>query len=610
MYTTETDDLEQEDDGGDAGDGADAADGGEDVGERSPITIMIEQLKSDDTQLRLNSMRQLPMIATALGPDRTRTELLPYLADCVEDEDDVLIALAAELGRFGDYIGGNEHSALLLPPLESLASVEEINVRDKAVETLISIAQVIPSNTFAESFTAMVKRLAAREWFTSRASAASLIPHAYPHTLESSKKETRGLLFQLCRDETPVVRRACISAIGILSKHLEPAVIKDELVPVFQLLAADEQDSVRLLGVDSTTVVCKSLPPSDVSIMIPTILACCCDKSWRVRYMAADRIIEISESVGPAVTQNEILNCYVSLFKDTEAEVRTASATHLAEFAGRIPHPLVVSKLVPCIRDQILTTMDPSQHVRAALAGVISSLAPILGRDDTVQYLVDVLVELLKDDFHEVRLHILSKLEPVHKVIGVEILSQALLPAFFKLAEDRQWRVKLSIIEYTPQLAQQLGIEFFNQKLNDMCLMWLTDPVFAIREAAIQNLKKLTQVFGVQWAQQFVIPRVTALNNHANYLHRMTTLFALTELACVVDAQVIAGTFIPLATRMAQDPVANVRFNVCKTMQAMIPFAEANTVASEIKPLLLKLETDPDRDVQYFAKQALSQCEL
>ncbi|KAH3760513.1 phosphoprotein phosphatase A [Pelomyxa schiedti] len=574
----------------------------------SPIAILIDQLKSEDLQLRLNSIKQLSAIAKALGPERTRNELLPFLTECVDDEDDVLIALAEELGRFGEHIGGSEHSAALLPPLEALAAVEEVNVRDKAIEALVAIAPLIPPRVFMESFMEMVKRLASREWFTSRASAATLIPHAYPNVPEAVKQDTRGLFFQLCRDDTPIVRRACISAIGPLSKHLDPTIIKTELLPKFQILAADDQDSVRLLSVDSATMICRKLPPSDMNIIIPTLLACCRDKSWRVRYMAADRIIEICESVGPAVTQNEIITAYVTLIKDSEAEVRTASVSRLADFASRIPQPLVVSKIVPCIRDQVLTTMDSSQHVRAALAGVISGLAPILGKEDTLRYMVDVLLELLKDDFYEVRLHVLSKLEPVHKVIGVEMLSQALLPAIVKLAEDRQWRVRLSIIEFTPQLAQQLGKEFFNEKLNNLCLTWLTDSVFAIREAATHNLKKLTQAFGVQWAQQYIIPKVVSLNCHPNYLHRMTTLFALSELACVVDAQVIATTFVPLIKRMSNDPVANVRFNVCKAMQAMIPFADQGTIASEIKPLLLKLETDTDRDVQHFAKQALSKC--
>src|SRR5687767_9075846 len=83
-------------------------------------------------------------------------------------------------------------------------------------------------------------------------------------------------------------------------------------------------------------------------------------------------------------------------------------------------------------------------------------LAPILGKDATIEHLVDLFLHLLKDEFPEVRLNIISKLDAVNKVIGIEMLSQSLLPAIVELAEDRQWRVRLAIIEYIPLLASQL----------------------------------------------------------------------------------------------------------------------------------------------------------
>ena len=41
------------------------------------------------------------------------------------------MALAEELGNFVEYIGGPTHAHILLPPLETLAAVEETVVREK-----------------------------------------------------------------------------------------------------------------------------------------------------------------------------------------------------------------------------------------------------------------------------------------------------------------------------------------------------------------------------------------------------------------------------------------------------------------------------------------------
>jgi serine/threonine-protein phosphatase 2A regulatory subunit A len=106
-----------------------------------PIAVLIDELRNDDVQLRLNSIRKLSTIALALGVERTRTELIPFLTDTIYDEDEVLLALAEQLGQFTQLVGGQEFTFVLLPPLESLATVEETVVRDRAVESLRQISQ-------------------------------------------------------------------------------------------------------------------------------------------------------------------------------------------------------------------------------------------------------------------------------------------------------------------------------------------------------------------------------------------------------------------------------------------------------------------------------------
>ncbi len=48
-----------------------------------------DELKNEDVTLRLNSVKRLTMIAMALGEERTRNELVPFLAESNDDEDEV-----------------------------------------------------------------------------------------------------------------------------------------------------------------------------------------------------------------------------------------------------------------------------------------------------------------------------------------------------------------------------------------------------------------------------------------------------------------------------------------------------------------------------------------
>jgi hypothetical protein len=57
--------------------------------------------------------------------------------ESIEDEDEVLLALAEELGGFVDYIGGPQYAHVLLAPLENLSAVEEAVVREKVCCILI-----------------------------------------------------------------------------------------------------------------------------------------------------------------------------------------------------------------------------------------------------------------------------------------------------------------------------------------------------------------------------------------------------------------------------------------------------------------------------------------
>ena len=114
----------------------------------APIAILMDELRSEDVQLRLNAIHRISTIALALGPDRARDELIPFLQDSVDDEDEVLLALAEELGRnFEEYIGGPESAHVLLGPLENLSAVEETLVRDKVRRRLSTPLPLLPDDT-------------------------------------------------------------------------------------------------------------------------------------------------------------------------------------------------------------------------------------------------------------------------------------------------------------------------------------------------------------------------------------------------------------------------------------------------------------------------------
>ena len=70
----------------------------------------------------------------------------------------------------------------------------------------------------------------------------------------------------------------------------------------------------------------------------------------------------------------------------------------------------VVKDILPSVKE---LAADTSHYVRAVLASVAMELAPVLGKQHTIEHLLPVLLSLLKDDSQEVRLNIISKLDEV-----------------------------------------------------------------------------------------------------------------------------------------------------------------------------------------------------
>jgi serine/threonine-protein phosphatase 2A regulatory subunit A len=43
------------------------------------ISLLLDELKTEDTEARIAAMRKLRVVAAALGPERTKRELIPFL---------------------------------------------------------------------------------------------------------------------------------------------------------------------------------------------------------------------------------------------------------------------------------------------------------------------------------------------------------------------------------------------------------------------------------------------------------------------------------------------------------------------------------------------------
>jgi HEAT repeat len=76
-----------------------------------------------------------------------------------------------------------------------------------------------------------------------------------------------------------------------------------------------------------------------------------------------------------------------------------------------VPIQVIRGEILPPIKELV---SDPNAQVRAAFGENLSGLAPILGKDATIEHLLPMFLQMLKDDDSKVRLNIISRLELVN----------------------------------------------------------------------------------------------------------------------------------------------------------------------------------------------------
>jgi serine/threonine-protein phosphatase 2A regulatory subunit A len=255
-----------------------------------PFELYHTQMDSGNTEAKVDAMKRLPVVAYALGSEKTQTDLLPYLQTVALKqppiEDELLLLMTKQMETFVPALLSSPKEILeLLPIVECLAAVEETVVRDQIVQFMNHLCTHLKPSTPLEqpsisSLVSMSKRLCGADWFTAKVSAAGMLPELYAVTQNS---DISYLFKELCVDETPMVRRSAAKHMGAFLKSLGSKEKANDLIPVLQQLAKDEQDSVRMLAVASLSNVEDTYgksPEWTKEFILPLVKEASTDLSW------------------------------------------------------------------------------------------------------------------------------------------------------------------------------------------------------------------------------------------------------------------------------------------------------------------------------------------
>mmetsp|Transcript_30342 Transcript_30342/g.29244 ORF Transcript_30342/g.29244 Transcript_30342/m.29244 type:complete len:712 (-) Transcript_30342:118-2253(-) len=666
----------------------------ETVAGMSPIDLFLIQLETDNIETRVDAMRRLFVVAHAIGREQTLGKLIPYLAERVvgsngnggddvskkteQDEDEMLLILAEQLGRMVPTLIPGHKGLVVLPILEKLAAVEETVVRDKAVESINNVLPLLladgdkaaTAKNAPSILMGMAKRLSGADWFTAKVSAAGILPGIYQFLTstqnnEALKLELRSIYKELAEDDTPMVRRSAgrnLTRMVEAVAHLPPPcdydppfsighgggnaphysvfktdaqdvinirkavttelkkIMTEEMIPVYQALSADEQDSVRLLAVSASGSVGCALGLDHeliADLILPIFRAGCVDLSWRVRHNLARTFAAVAQSLGfhlataGAPNLNEIFRAFSNLLQDAEAEVRAAAVENLAKMTqlggGPDPFSQHLSPILPALAD------DPVMEVRSKMAQTLMDCC-----DASTNVLPDriiladfkpLLEGFLNDEFAEVQLFILSKLSRVSHLLAK---MDAVVGTIVNMAKAPNWRVREAVGHLLPHLCEARGVSFFEDHLLDPWMKLLMDQVADVRASCVTGMPKLLSVAGGPWMEREILPHYTSiLDDSVSYLSRITIIRSCGALGAAKKGMTpkLMEDIVTMILKGLDDPVANVRMVAARGLYCVMGSLEDAIKNNTVKPALLrKASEEDDADCKYFSKMALDAC--
>ncbi len=155
-----------------------------------------------------------------------------------------------------------------------------------------------------------------------------------------------------------------------------------ELVPVFRQLANDEQDTIRVLCINSLVALANYLNKEENQVhTLGVLLQAGEDKSWKVRLAFARNFADLAKAFGKEITDANLIQTFTLFLKDAESEVRNAAIYSLKDCIRLISIEKINSLILPNLE---MLYQDSSPQFRAGVATVVAITATIMGKEATI----------------------------------------------------------------------------------------------------------------------------------------------------------------------------------------------------------------------------------
>ena len=562
-------------------------------------TNLLEDLQNPDIKIKKNAFQNLRGISLALGRERTRKELLPYLKSCIdEEEDEIIIELAKVLSNFIDCIGGKQYIKELLNLLEIILTIDDHFVRIEILNTIKSVVKQIGKLSEIETdLISIINNLYNSDDINQKKSAMNLLIFLYKDLNSNNKNLALNYFDKLIVDNNISVKKELLNEITEISLELSIDYIKK----MINIILKDKNDSMRI---DIVNIMLSIRNHKNINEFIDTIhdlipkLAE--DTNWRVRLTVSDKLNEFLNF--PNINNNfkqTSVNIFAKLLEDPEAEIRNICCLRLEEITKILKNENNFDKILQNIRN---LEKDQKNFVKGALTANALKICELIGPKKTNDYIFPVFLTLIKDENIEIRMSLINNLPELNKVIDINNIIESIMPPIKEISANKSWRVRIQIMEIVPVLAKLFNQHLFMSNIFPICITSLMDSVFSIREASCKLFVTIYKDIKNEEFEKKLLEKLNELCLSSSYLLRNTVLvyikFYIEKLDDKIYLEFFEKKLVGIVFNLSKDKIANVRLNCAFILNKIknIKFKD-NKINAEINSIIEILKADKDADV-------------
>ena len=554
------------------------------------ITEMITAIRGDNHNAKKYALSNLHTIAKVLGPQRTREELIPYTIEASDYDEEEYGKIAEEFGKMLQMIGGEDEISVLLQPLRFLCENEDNDVRNPAIDSIVSLIKGCSDSAKSKFFSPLIKSMATDSWYALRSSSACIICRSILLFNQPEQAVFSSLLLSLSSDSIVLVRKTLASQLPTFIFSLQgttPSTNQKLVETLYQIITVFSKDEAAAVSIEIPSVLAAissnySIFSNSFSYILSTseLLLSGPWQTYASFLLSIPSIYNVFIKFDSGISESQLQQIRAFL-KETIQNANLSDQREVKTAAARIIAFIWKSKCLSLdsFSSFVSTiTSDHSEVVRKVGVESLGEMTPEAVPDAPRELLESTFSKLMGDLSLDVKIATLTSIAKTGAIATAKIGRST-----SDLIKFTNWRTRKSICAALVLISQRLSAAEFDAGFLPLLSTLLSDEAADVRTEAIKIGKVLADNYGNDWKDTSLLPIIERLAGSKDYLLRQTAAVSIIKMGFSDQCQ-------KLLNNLANDPVPNVRLTLARELP-------------KDSPLLQSLLNDPDSDVSACANK-------